>query len=70
MTLTGLLVDTHDRFFAIFFKEDNIRDFLFALLHTKPQGYKTIFMLSSTEHESFSANKYENANNNWHFHIY
>ena len=27
-------------------------------------------MLSSAEHEIFSANKYENANNIWHFHIY
>ena len=27
-------------------------------------------MLNSAEHEIFSANKYENANNNWHFHIY
>ena len=29
-----------------------------------------IFILSSTEHEIFSANKYENANLSWHFHIY
>ena len=35
-----------------------------------PQGYKTFFMLNSAEHEIFSANKYENANNSWHFHIY
>ena len=34
------------------------------------RGYKTFFMLNSAEHEIFSANKYENANNNWHFHIY
>ena len=27
-------------------------------------------MLNSAEHEIFSANKYENANNCWHFHIY
>ena len=27
-------------------------------------------MLSSAEHKIFSANKYENANNSWHFHIY
>ena len=27
-------------------------------------------MLYSAEHEIFSANIYENANNNWHFHIY
>ena len=35
-----------------------------------PIGYKTFFMLNSAEHEIFSANKYENANNSWHFHIY
>ena len=35
-----------------------------------PWGYKTFFMLNSAEHEIFSANKYENANNSWHFHIY
>ena len=28
------------------------------------------FMLNSAEHGIFSANKYENANNSWHFHIY
>ena len=27
------------------------------------------FMLNSARHEIFSANKYENANNSWHFHI-
>ena len=37
---------------------------------TRPQGYKTFFTLNSAEHEIFSANKYENANNSWHFHIY
>ena len=34
------------------------------------QDYKKIFMLNSAEHEIFSANKYKNANNGWHFHIY
>ena len=28
------------------------------------------FMLNSAEHKIFSANKYENANYCWHFHIY
>ena len=36
----------------------------------RPRGYKTFFMLNSAELEIFSANKYENANNSWHFHIY
>ena len=31
---------------------------------------KLFFVLNSAEHEIFSANKYENANNSWHFHIY
>ena len=38
--------------------------------HTKPQGCKTFFMLNSSEHKILSANKYENANTNWHVHIY
>ena len=33
-------------------------------------SYKTFFMLNSAEHVIFSANKYENANNSWHFYIY
>ena len=28
------------------------------------------FLLNIAEHENFSANKYENANFSWHFHIY
>ena len=28
------------------------------------------FLLNTTEHENSSANKYENANSGWHFHIY
>ena len=36
----------------------------------RPRGYKTFFMLNSAEHENFSANKYENANHSWYFHIY
>ena len=36
----------------------------------RTQGYKTFFMLNSAEHIIFSANKYENANNSWHFGIY
>ena len=28
------------------------------------------FLLNIAEHESFSANKYENASYSWHFHIY
>ena len=35
-----------------------------------PEVKKTFFMLSSAEDEISSANKYENANNSWHFHIY
>ena len=40
-----------------------------ALDENQARSYKT-FMLNSAEHEMFSANKYENANNSWHFHIY
>ena len=37
--------------------------------HTGPE-ILNFFMLNLAEHENFSANKYENANNSWHFHIY
>ena len=34
-------------------------------------GLEVIKLFSrSTQHEVFSANKYENANNSWYFHIY
>ena len=32
---------------------------------TRLRGYKTFFMLNSTEHESFSANKYEMPTMGW-----
>ena len=35
-----------------------------------PEVTKTLFVLNSAEHEIYSANGYENANNSWHFHIY
>ena len=35
--------------------------------NTRLRGYQNFFMLNSAEHQIFSANKYENANN---FHIY
>ena len=49
------------------YRHDNIKSFSYII---RPRDYKTFFMLNSTEHEIFSANKYENANNSWHFHIY
>ena len=39
-------------------------------LQTSHLGYKTFFVLNIAKHENFSANKYKNANNSWHFHIY
>ena len=40
-------------------KNENIstRDFLILNLETWPRGYKTFFMLDSTEHENFPARK-------------
>ena len=32
--------------------------------------HENYFLLNIAEHENFSANKYENANYCWHFHIY
>ena len=39
-------------------------------VYFRAQGYKTFFMFNSAKLEIFSANKYENANNSKHFHIY
>ena len=36
----------------------------------RPRGYKTVFMLNSTEHEIYPAHKCLNANNCWHSNNY
>ena len=41
-----------------------------SLSLNRSRGYKTIFVLISDVYEIYSANKYENANNIWHFLIY
>ena len=40
-----------------------------GLCLTRPQGYKTFFMLNSTEHAIYPAHKYSNANC-WHVNIF
>ena len=40
------------------------------LIHLKLLTIADSFLLYIAEHENFSANKYENANFFWHFHIY
>ena len=40
------------------------------LMNLKLLTIANSFLLNITEHEIFSANKYENANYCWHFHIY
>ena len=42
----------------------------FLLVNLKLLIIANFFLLNITEHENFSANKYENANYCWHFHIY
>ena len=44
--------------------------FFLFFLSKVPEVIKKIFMPDSAEHEIFSTNKYENANNSWHFRIY
>ena len=39
------------------------------LINRKLLTIANSFLLNIAEHEIFSANKYENANNSWHFHI-
>ena len=41
----------------------------FVVTFSGPEIIK-LFAIYSAEHETFSANKYENANNSWHFHTY
>ena len=42
----------------------------FLLRNLKILTIENSFLLNIVEHEIFSANIYENANNTWHFHIY
>ena len=42
----------------------------FMLINFKLLTIAHSFLLNVAEHENFSANKYENANYCWHFHIY
>ena len=42
----------------------------FMLINLKLLTMPNFLLLLIAEHENFSANKYENANNSWHFHIY
>ena len=49
--------------------------FVLGYVGFRPRGYKSFSMVNSAKHEIISANKYENANNSWHyycwhFHIY
>ena len=41
----------------------------FLLINLKLLTFANSFLLNIAEHENFSANKYENANYCWHFHI-
>ena len=42
----------------------------FLQINCKLLTISNSFLLNIAEHENFSANKYENANYCWHFHIY
>ena len=37
---------------------------------SRSRGYKTFFMLSSSETKIYLTHKFQNANNCWHFNIY
>ena len=50
--------------------DDLICNMLSSEEQNQAPGYKTFFVRNSSEYEIFSANKYENANSSWHFHIY
>ena len=52
----------------LFFMLPNMKFVL--LINLKLLTIANSFLLNIAEHENFSANKYENANWCWHFHIY
>ena len=55
----------------IFFPRSTLLSMKFVLLiNLKLLTIANSFLLNIAEHENFSANKYENANHCWHFHIY
>ena len=45
-------------------------EIFFMLINLKLLTIPNFFLLNRTEHENFPANKSENANFYWHFHIY
>ena len=44
--------------------------FFLFFFSKQARGYKAVYVFNSAEHGNFFANKYENANNIWHCHIY
>ena len=54
----------------IYSAHQDISHRLYFKTQSGPEIIKRFFMLNSAEYEIFSAYKYENANNSWHFHIY
>ena len=47
-----------------------LNSYFFMLINLKLLTTANSFLKNIAEHENFSANKYENANYCWHFHIY
>ena len=61
--------DYWPRGYKTFFMLNSAMKF-FMLINLKLLTMPNYFLLNIAEHENFSANKYENANYCWHFHIY
>ena len=53
---------------ALYFESEN--ELKLYNLEAWSWGYKSLFMLNSTEHDIYPGHKCQNANNGWHFNIY
>ena len=58
------------RGYKIFFNLNSAEHEIFMIINLKLLTIAISYLLNLAEHENFSANKYENANYCWHFHIY
>ena len=62
--------DTRPRGYKTFFMLNSAEHEIVLLIDIKLLNIAISSLLNIAEHETFSANKYENANFCWHFHIY
>ena len=66
----GLFIAPGHKIIKLFSCSTQMSMKIVLLINLKLLTIPNSFLLNIAEHEIFSANKYENANNSWHFHIY